>query len=181
MHYLNRESTGISPEIWQEIDAAAVDAAKDVLTGRRFLDLQGPHGIGLTAIELGADDFCREPGPDEAGAIMSRAISVPMLRKSCQLSIRRLEAHRHMGQPLDLSAVEDAAEAVARREEEFIILRSARHRSGGIVERQRPPRSQIFGLDQGRTGFERCAGRRRYLGQGRLPRTLRSGSVAGSL
>lgn len=120
MHYLNREATGLPAEIWGKIDAAAVRAAKDILTGRRFLDLQGPHGIGLTAIELGADNFCREPGPEEAGAVMSRAISVPMLRKSCRLSIRRIEAHRHMGQPLDLSAVEDAAEAVARREEEFI-------------------------------------------------------------
>lgn len=130
MPYLNRQAANLSPEIWRKIDAAAVRAAKDVLTGRRFLDLEGPHGIGLTAIESGADDFCREPGPDEAGAILSRAISVPMLRKSCRLSIRRVEAHRHMGHPLDFRAVEDAAEAVARREEEFIYYG---HRDFGIA------------------------------------------------
>jgi uncharacterized linocin/CFP29 family protein len=120
MQYLNRGNAGLPDEIWDKIDDAALHAARDILTARRFLELQGPYGIGLTAIELGADTYCRQPGPEEAGAILSRAISVPMLRKQCELSIRRIEAHRHMGQPLDLTSIEDAAEAVARREEEFI-------------------------------------------------------------
>lgn len=125
MHYLNREHANFSDEIWDRIDQAAAQAARDLLTARRFLELEGPYGIGLTAIEVGEDDFCREPAPDDAAAITSRAISVPMLRKSCQLSIRRVEAYHHMGQPLDLRPVEDAAEAVARREEEFIYYGQA--------------------------------------------------------
>lgn len=120
MDYLNRASTAIPDSVWKKIDAAAIEAARDALTARRFLDLEGPYGIGLTAIEVGTDDYCRQAGEDEAGAILSRAISVPMLRKACQLSIRRAEAHLNMGQPLDLTSVEDAAEAVAHREEEFI-------------------------------------------------------------
>ena len=95
-------------------------AARDRLTGRRFLDLEGPFGIGLTTIEVGNDDYCRQPGPDEAGAILGRAIPVPMLRKSFRLSIRRVAAHIENGQPLDLSPAQDAAEAVADREEELI-------------------------------------------------------------
>lgn len=102
------------------IDSAAVDAARDILTGRRFLEVKGPYGVGLTSIEIGTDDFCRQPGPDEAGAVVSRAISVPMLRKSFGLSVRRVQGYIEMGQPLDLTPVQDAAEAVARREEEFI-------------------------------------------------------------
>jgi uncharacterized linocin/CFP29 family protein len=120
MDYLNRGHAPFSDEIWGEIDGAAVKAARERLTGRRFLEIEGPYGIGLTAIETAADDFCREPRPEEAGAIMGRAVSVPMLRKSFRLSIRRIAAHLEMGQPLDLSAVEDAAEAVADREEEFV-------------------------------------------------------------
>ncbi|GIX49429.1 MAG: putative 29 kDa antigen CFP29 [Candidatus Tectimicrobiota bacterium] len=94
--------------------------ARDLLTGRRFLDLDGPYGVGLTALEVGNDEYCRQPGPQEAGAVMGRTISVPMLRKDFRLSIRRLAAHLEMGQPLLLTPVEEAAEAVARREEEFI-------------------------------------------------------------
>jgi len=120
MSYLNREQAGLPQELWDRIDEAARTAARDQLTGRRFLDLEGPYGIGLTSVEIGADDYCRQPQEEEAGAVMSHAISVPMLRKECELSVRRVQAHRDMGLPLDLAPIEDAGEAVARREEEFV-------------------------------------------------------------
>jgi len=87
---------------------------------RRLLPVEGPYGPGLTTIEVGADDYCRQPGPGEAGAVFGRSLSVPMLRKTCDISIRRVAAHMEAGQPLDLSPVEDAAEAVAMREEEVL-------------------------------------------------------------
>ncbi|MFA9459502.1 family 1 encapsulin nanocompartment shell protein [Thiohalorhabdus methylotrophus] len=120
MSYLNRAQAALPQELWGQIDETARSAARDRLTGRRFLDLDGPYGLGLTSIEVGTDDYCRTPGKGEAGAVMSHAISVPMLRKTCQLSVRRIQAYMDMGQLLDLSPVEDAAEAVADREEEFI-------------------------------------------------------------
>ncbi|MDT8405148.1 family 1 encapsulin nanocompartment shell protein [Sulfuriflexus sp.] len=122
MDNLNREQAPFPDFIWERIDAAAVDAARALLTGRRFLEVEGPFGPGLTALELGADDYCRDPGEREAGAIVSKAISVPMLRKSCRLSARRLAAYLDKEMPLSLADVEDAAEAVARREEEFIYF-----------------------------------------------------------
>ena len=120
MNYLNRQNASFSNDIWERIDEAAVAAAREVLTGRRFLEVDGPYGVGLTAIEVGEEGYCRQPAPDEAGAVLSRASAIPMLRKSFGLSVRRIEGYESMGQPLDLRAVEDAAEAVARREEEFI-------------------------------------------------------------
>ncbi len=120
MNYLNRENASFSQDIWERIDAAAVNAARDILTGRRFLEVDGPYGVGLTAIEVGAEGYCRQPAPDEAGAVLSKACAIPMLRKGFGLSVRRIEGYEAMGQPLDLREVEDAAEAVARREEEFI-------------------------------------------------------------
>lgn len=120
MDHLNRAQAPFPEEVWEQIDAAAAAAARPVLTGRRFLEVEGPFGLGLTALETGADDYCREPGEREAGAIVSKAISVPMLRKSCRLSARRLAAHLDMDMPLSLAELEDAAEAVARREEAFI-------------------------------------------------------------
>jgi len=118
--YLNRQAAPFDGDIWQRIDAAAVNAARDILTGRRFLTVEGPYGVGLTSVEVGNDDYCRQPRPDEAGAVMGRALSVPMLRKDFRLSIRRVAAYQNMGQPLNLTPVETAAEAVAKREEEFV-------------------------------------------------------------
>ncbi|HZU91323.1 MAG TPA: family 1 encapsulin nanocompartment shell protein [Stellaceae bacterium] len=120
MDYLGRQRAPLSEAMWRAIDEAVVKAARDRLTGRRFLDLEGPFGVGLTAIEVGHDDYCRQPEPDEAGAVMGRTIPVPMLRKSFQLSIRRVAAYLERGLPLNLSPAQDAAEAVAKREEELV-------------------------------------------------------------
>jgi uncharacterized linocin/CFP29 family protein len=106
--------------IWREIDNAAVEAARERLTGRRYLELQGPFGAGLTSIEAGNDDYCRQSSPEEAGAVIGRAISAPMLRRAFHLSVLRIAGYLENGQPLDLTPAQDAAEAVADREEEFI-------------------------------------------------------------
>jgi uncharacterized linocin/CFP29 family protein len=120
MDYLNRKQAPFGDDIWKKIDEAATGAACDMLTGRRFLEVDGPFGPGLTSIEVGNDDYCRQPEKGEAGAVIGRAISVPMLRKEFKMSIRRVAAYLDHGQPLDLAPAEDAAEAVARREEEFV-------------------------------------------------------------
>jgi len=133
MEYLNRRMAPFSEDIWKRIDEAAVKAARDLLTGRRFLEVDGPYGVGLTSVEVGHDDFCRQPTPEEAGAVMGRAISVPMLRKELRLSIRRVAAFSDMGQPLNLTPVEDAGEAVARREEEFVYYGQADFHLQGLL------------------------------------------------
>jgi uncharacterized linocin/CFP29 family protein len=120
MDYLSREQAPFPAEIWTKIDAAAVSAARDRLTARRFLPIEGPYGIGLTAIECGNDEIYRQPRPSEAAAVMSRTQPVPMIRQVFRLSIRRIAATAEHGQPLDLAPVDDAAEAVADREEELV-------------------------------------------------------------
>ena len=109
-----------SPELLDKIEEAAVSAARDILSGRRIIDVEGPYGLGLTAVEVGNDDLCRQPGPEEASAVLSHALSLPMIYRRFSLSRRRIAAFREMGQPLNLKVVEDAAQAVAMREEEFI-------------------------------------------------------------
>ncbi|HEY1796920.1 MAG TPA: family 1 encapsulin nanocompartment shell protein [Stellaceae bacterium] len=145
MDYLNRNLAPFPEPIWDAIDAEAVKAARDRLTGRRFLDIEGPFGTGLTTIEVGNDDYCRQPGPDEAGAILGRALPVPMLRKSFRLSMRRIAAHVENGQPLDLAPARDAAEAVADREEEFIYKGQPDFHMPGLLTVE--GRKQIPGSD----------------------------------
>ena len=109
-----------SSDILEKIEAAAVAAARDLLTGRRILEVEGPYGLGLTTVEVGNDELCRQPEPDEASAVMSRAVSMPMIYRRFALSKRRLAAVEDMHQPLNLKVVADAAQAVAQREEEFV-------------------------------------------------------------
>lgn len=145
MDYLNRNLAPFPESVWDAIDAEAVKSARDRLTGRRFLEIEGPFGTGLTTIEVGNDDYCRQPGPDEAGAILGRALPVPMLRKSFRLSIRRIAAHVENGQPLDLAPARDAAEAVADREEEFIYTGQPDFNMPGLLTVE--GRKQIPGSD----------------------------------
>jgi uncharacterized linocin/CFP29 family protein len=110
----------VAPDLVNKMEEAAVSAARDILTGRRIIDVDGPYGLGLTSLEVGNDDLCRQPGPEEASAVLSHALSLPMIYRRFSLSRRRIAAFKEMGQPLNLKVVEDAAQAVAMREEEFI-------------------------------------------------------------
>ena len=66
-------SGALAPDLLDKIEHAAVSAARDILTGRQILDVEGPHGLGLTNLEAGNDDVCREPSPLEANAVVSQA------------------------------------------------------------------------------------------------------------
>src|SRR5207237_604391 len=102
-------------------------------------------GAGLTSIEAGNDDYCRQPSADEAGAVMGRAISVPMLRRAFRLSVRRIAGYLENGQPLDLTPAQDAAEAVASREEEFVYRGQPDFRLPGLLTHE--GRQQLDGGD----------------------------------
>lgn len=119
MDYFNRELAAFPLTLWEAIDEAAIKAARDRLIARRILDVEGPFGVGLTAIEVGDDEY-RQPQPTDAGAVISRTVPVPMLRRSFRLSIRRVAAHVEYGQAVNLSPVTDAAEAVADAEERMV-------------------------------------------------------------
>jgi len=134
MDVLNRSQAPFDADIWAMIDEAAGSAAKDLMTARRFLEVDGPYGPGLTAIELSNDDYCRKPEEGEAGAVMGRAVSVPMLRKTFRLSLRRIAAFLEKGQPLDLSPAESAAEAVARLEEQILYYGRPEFGLPGLLE-----------------------------------------------
>jgi uncharacterized linocin/CFP29 family protein len=110
----------VAADLLNKIEEAATSAAGDILTGRKIIGVEGPYGLGLTTLEVGNDDLCREPGPGEASAVVSHALSIPMIYRRFSLSKRRIAAAQEIGQPLNLKVAEDAAQAVAAREEEFV-------------------------------------------------------------
>jgi uncharacterized linocin/CFP29 family protein len=123
----------ITAELMKRIEEAAVSAAREILSGRRIIDVEGCYGVSLTTVEVGNDDRCREAGPDEASAVVSRALSVPMIYRRFAISKRRIAAFQETGQPLNLKVAEDAAQAVAAREEEFIYQGQPDFHLGGLL------------------------------------------------
>ena len=61
-----KSSTSVTPELLKRLEDAAVCAAREIISGRRIIDVEGAYGLGLTTIEVGNDGKCREPGPEEA-------------------------------------------------------------------------------------------------------------------
>jgi uncharacterized linocin/CFP29 family protein len=65
MDVLGRDNAPFSGRVWQQIDAA-VNAVKQAnCTARRFLEVDGPYGLGLTS--LAGDDLRVNAGPPGAG------------------------------------------------------------------------------------------------------------------
>lgn len=143
MEYLNRDASGLPGSLWERIDEAARTAAADLLTARRFLDLEGPFGVGLTSVETGSESYCRPAQADAAAVVASKAIAVPVLQQVFELSIRRVEGHLRMGLPLDLNPVEEAAEAVARREDDLVYYGIEELGIAGLLTTPRRHRVQV--------------------------------------
>ncbi|MBI6546596.1 MAG: encapsulin, partial [Cyanobacteria bacterium NC_groundwater_1444_Ag_S-0.65um_54_12] len=49
--FLNREESPLNTQDWEQIDNTIVESAKRVLTGRRFLPIFGPLGVGIQDVD----------------------------------------------------------------------------------------------------------------------------------
>lgn len=130
MEFLYRDDAPFSQEQWDKIDETVVKIARQVLVGRRFLNLYGPLGAGVQsinidnvgAIEEGGVDFF---GEDEAAPVKTKGrkfIEIPMVYKDFLLSWRDVENSKQLGLPLDLSNAAGAAALCAKKEDELIFL-----------------------------------------------------------
>ena len=86
MEFLMRDDVNLSAEQWQSIDSAVIQAARNVLVGRKFLQIYGPLGAGaqsvnvdvLTPAEKGSVDFFGEE--EEAVKVTGRSFKeLPMI------------------------------------------------------------------------------------------------------
>jgi Uncharacterized protein, linocin/CFP29 homolog len=122
MSYLSRESSPVSPELWNQIDTAVVNAARIILTGRKFLHLFGPLGIGVSNINVDDADGFEEVSKDGFITTKGRKIvELPVLFEDFTLFARELESNGKTGFPVDLSRVMSAAEACALKEDKLIF------------------------------------------------------------
>ncbi len=66
MDLLRRDLAPISPQGWSEIDAMARETLVANLSGRKFSDVDGPHGIDHTCVNLGRLSM---PKKQESGSV----------------------------------------------------------------------------------------------------------------
>ncbi len=122
MDYLARESSPIDTAVWEQIDAAVVKAAQNVLTGRRILHLFGPLGIGVGSIHI--DDADAKDELLDDGFITTqgrRLVEIPTIYEDFTIFAKEVAGSEKSGTPLDLSRAMAAAQACALKEDRLIF------------------------------------------------------------
>lgn len=109
-----RALSGIADKTWEVLDRAAVGAAKSQLTARRFIAIEGPHGLGVQALPL-ADEHT----PD--GHAVARLLPLHYLFRTFDLSLRDIAAYEREPLLLDAGPAARAAIEVARAEEDLVF------------------------------------------------------------
>ena len=123
MRYLSRETAALPEGLWSKIDAAVVKAARDIMTGRRFLQVFGPLGIGVGEITIDDADAVEEVEQDGIITTAGRKYAeIPTLYEGFTLLSKDMERADKAGYPTDLSKAMAAAETCALKEEKLIYF-----------------------------------------------------------
>jgi uncharacterized linocin/CFP29 family protein len=120
MDLLKRDLAPITPEGWAEIDEEARRVLKLNLGARKLVDMDGPHGWGLAAVNLGRLDLLKTP-KNGVHRGMRTVQRLAELRIPVVLDIMELDyAARGAGDP-DLDPLVRAAETIAHAEDQAIF------------------------------------------------------------
>lgn len=139
MDFLDRDSAPLAPEEWELIDREVVKAAREILVGRKVLDLLGPLGAGVYNVPYsyykGGKSLMNLTG-DESDVFESegrRTAELPMIYQDFKLLWRDIESNRNLGAPMDVSIASLAAAAVALQEDELIFNGSKEFKVEGLM------------------------------------------------
>jgi uncharacterized linocin/CFP29 family protein len=120
MDLLKRELAPILPDAWKLIDDQAIEVLTYNLTGRKLVDLDGPHGWRFGAVDLGKLSAIQY---DQPGVTMGYRQVQPVveIRAPIRLDITDLDDVARGSRHPDLGSVVDAAEKIAMTEDGAIF------------------------------------------------------------
>jgi len=124
--FLHRDDAPFDGKVWEAIDAAVLAAAKGRLTARRLLHVEGPFGLGVTAV----------PGGEAAAqeeATINPSLPLAMVRKPFELPARDIAAFEQTHLPMNLQAAAAAAGECARLEDEIVFAGSKKLGMVGLL------------------------------------------------
>lgn len=141
MDFLDRQAAPLTTEEWSRLDAAVVSTARQILTGRRVVEVLGPLGSGVYSVPYSIFSGKSAAGIDMVGdkedfiveASRRDMATLPMLYKDFKVMWRDVEADRHLGLPLDVSTASVAANFVAVQEDNLIFNGSKELGHAGLM------------------------------------------------
>lgn len=121
MGFLKREHAPITTEAWSEIDAAAKAGLETQLTGRKIVDVSGPHGWDYSAVGLGRLDLAKKELVEGVESGTRRSLPLVESRARCELDLWELDNASRGAKDVDLGPLEDAVRRSARFEDTAIF------------------------------------------------------------
>src|SRR5262249_42013153 len=120
MNNLHRELAPISDAAWADIEEEATRTLKRYLAARRVVDVQGPSGVGLSAIGTGHLKTIASP---DVGILARQREVKPLveLRVPFELDRQQIDDVERGADDSDWQPVKDAAKKIAYAEDRAIF------------------------------------------------------------
>ncbi len=134
MNHLFRSKAPISEEAWAEINDEATTTLKELLAGRRIVDVTGPLGWEHSAEPTGRVERLESPAELEVEARQRKVLPLVEFRTPFTLQRSELEAIDRGACDADLDPVRFAARRAAIAEDRAIFHGFAAGGISGIVE-----------------------------------------------
>ncbi len=118
---LRRSLAPLAEPAWEEIDDTASRVLKSQLTARRIIELDGPHGWDLAAVNRGRLETAKQPGPNDVP--WGRRVVQPLVEIRLPFHLDQMEMDNiaRGAKDADLDALEDAARRAAYFEESAVF------------------------------------------------------------
>ncbi len=120
MDLLRRELAPISPVGWSEIDAMAKETLVANLSGRKFVDIDGPHGIGHACVTLGRLAMPEKTKNSAVGYGIHQVQPLVEARVNFSLQTWELDNAERGAKDIQLDALVEACREIALFEEKAI-------------------------------------------------------------
>ena len=168
---LRRSHAPLTDRAWENVDAEAGQILKSQLSARQFVDVCGPHGWGLAAVDTGRLQLADDNSASEVPWGIRRVLPLVEVRLPFVLQQMELDAISRGCQDPDLESLQQAAKKAAWFEESAIYEGlpdcADRRHPAPQLPRFRRPAGQPHTLSPGRSaGFG-------ITGLDRHPRPLR--------
>jgi uncharacterized linocin/CFP29 family protein len=143
MNFLRRELAPISPRGWSEIDSVAKKALAANLSGRKFVDVDGPHGLDYASVPLGRLTIPEKQDGATVHYGVHRVLPLVETRSDFSLPIWELDNIERGAKDLDLDAVINSSREIAAFEEKAIYKGFAPGSIIGLQHAVKTPRIKI--------------------------------------
>lgn len=120
MDLLRRDLAPISPLAWEEIDEMAKETLVANLSARKFVDVDGPHGIGHSCVTLGRLSMPKSQKSGKVGYGVHQVQPLVEARVNFSLETWELDNLQRGAKDIELDPLVEACREIARFEEKAI-------------------------------------------------------------